>query len=675
MRTRHTLLLILIITLLPGLAFAGGPPAKKIGPNTDLSVRSATMSTSRLVPVSVAELPATGVKGTTYQVDDAADAADCTVGGGTVTTECFWTGSAYVSRFTGGVGPTGSSAYELAVANGFSGTVAQWLASLESTVPGPATVWWSGFNTPAAAGVTGTDGDYFFDTSQEAKIFKRIAGVWTQQNAIRGPAGVSTYVYIAYASSNTGTGFSLTPSDSLKYRAEIRSASEIASPDADDFVAATWVKMSGDDGAPGANGLGFSSCTPGSGDCRIVQTFNTVTYAGTIAAGECHEWFVDESGTKKHYRQCFGEASATELGSGLGGYSPSTSVADPGSDTNLPTEQAVRELFDTVSVGAPVAASAPTYSDSTCTKGQYAFSATRVYFCKATDTWDYQVVSGSDVVFANWSNPMPVTPTLTARVIGTDGTTLTLTGSASLSVGASGNGGFDVDCVTAGNGITATYASGAPGSNLVYTLGTAINSGDTCDLDYTQPGNGIEATTGGADLASITSGAITNNSTQSGSACSGGIATAQGSTTTSTGTANEEASVFYTRFTASATGNVNLATIRTQYGGPTEYVWVAVYDSTGALIGQSSGFGTSDAAGDASGALTSSVCIESAGTYYLAFQLSAGSVIYFFAGADSGNNIWKLANTYANGPPSSINPGTNAVESANTTFNCRVSYQ
>lgn len=105
-------------------------------------------------------------------------------------------------------------------------------------------------------------------------------------------------------------------------------------------------------------------------------------------------------------------------------------------------------------------------------------------------------------------------PTLSSRVISSNGTTLTLTGSESLSVGAGGNGGFDVDCATAGQNITATYSSGAPGTSLIYTLGTTVNSGDTCDLDYSQPGNGIEATTGGTDLASITSASITNNSTQ-----------------------------------------------------------------------------------------------------------------------------------------------------------------
>jgi hypothetical protein len=165
---------------------------------------------------------------------------------------------------------------------------------------------------------------------------------------------------------------------------------------------------------------------------------------------------------------------------------------------------------DATSEGAGYVETPPTYSDATCTKGQYSFDSSYFYMCEATNQWDRFAVT-----WGSWSNPTPVTPTLTGRVIGTNGTTLTLTGSASLSVGSGGNGGFDVDCSTAGNGITATYASGAPGTDLVYTLGTTVNSGDTCDLDYTQPGNGIEATTGGADLASITSASITNNSTQS----------------------------------------------------------------------------------------------------------------------------------------------------------------
>jgi len=89
----------------------------------------------------------------------------------------------------------GKSAYELAVLNGFVGTLTEWLASLQ------------------------------------------------------GDDGVSTYTYVAYASDNTGTGWSLTPTDLLKYRAEIHSPTELT-PVAADFWGATWVKYLGDDGTP-----------------------------------------------------------------------------------------------------------------------------------------------------------------------------------------------------------------------------------------------------------------------------------------------------------------------------------------------------------------------------------------------------------------------------------------
>lgn len=183
------------------------------------------------------------------------------------------------------------------------------------------------------------------------------------------------------------------------------------------------------------------------------------------------------------------------------------------SDDSVPSAKATKAAIDAVTLGGvTVQADDPT---SASAAGWYAATGSGDIFYKSSA--GLFTIAGSYVAD-------PVTPTLSSRVIGTNGTTLTLTGSASLSVGAGGNGGFDVDCNTAGSGITATYSSGAPGTDLVYTLGTTVNSGDTCDLDYTQPGNGIEATTGGADLASITSAAITNNSTQSsgeGATCSG----------------------------------------------------------------------------------------------------------------------------------------------------------
>ena len=63
-----------------------------------------------------------------------------------------------------------------------------------------------------------------------------------------GADGISSYTYVAYASDASGAGFSLTPTNALKYRAEIHTATAIETPDAEDFAGATWVKYIGDDG-------------------------------------------------------------------------------------------------------------------------------------------------------------------------------------------------------------------------------------------------------------------------------------------------------------------------------------------------------------------------------------------------------------------------------------------
>lgn len=69
-----------------------------------------------------------------------------------------------------------------------------------------------------------------------------------------GEDGTSVYTYVAYAGDNAGTGFSLTPTNLLKYRAEIHVAEELTPPVAADFSAAIWVKYIGDDGGGGGPG-------------------------------------------------------------------------------------------------------------------------------------------------------------------------------------------------------------------------------------------------------------------------------------------------------------------------------------------------------------------------------------------------------------------------------------
>ncbi|MDD5698496.1 MAG: hypothetical protein PHH77_07750 [Victivallaceae bacterium] len=80
---------------------------------------------------------------------------------------------------------------------------------------------------------------------------QRNSGEWSDAIALIEPT--DAFVYVAYASDDAGTDFSLTPSDTLKYRAEIHVTEAIETPTIDDFTGATWVKYLGDTGAQGEN--------------------------------------------------------------------------------------------------------------------------------------------------------------------------------------------------------------------------------------------------------------------------------------------------------------------------------------------------------------------------------------------------------------------------------------
>ena len=94
----------------------------------------------------------------------------------------------------------------------------------------------------------------------EGDVYQRIrhgeSGVPSEWQKIPyGPRGssLSNYLYVAYASDASGTGFSLTPSDSLPYRAEIVSEETIETPTAADF-AGKWVRFRGEKGDKGDTG-------------------------------------------------------------------------------------------------------------------------------------------------------------------------------------------------------------------------------------------------------------------------------------------------------------------------------------------------------------------------------------------------------------------------------------
>lgn len=108
---------------------------------------------------------------------------------------------------------------------------------------------------------TGTDFTRTFDplldyiavlttTTQIATpVASHFAGLWKKYKGEPGSDGDSAYLYIAYASDDTGTDFSLSPGSSLTYIAALSTDTEIVTPQASDFTG-LWRKYVGEDGAP-----------------------------------------------------------------------------------------------------------------------------------------------------------------------------------------------------------------------------------------------------------------------------------------------------------------------------------------------------------------------------------------------------------------------------------------
>jgi len=85
------------------------------------------------------------------------------------------------------------------------------------------------------------------DTQVDADRYyreQRNGGEWSEAIAlIVGAVGDSAYVYVAYASNDTGSDFSLTPGANLLYRAEIHTNQVLNPPVEADFAGADWGKM------------------------------------------------------------------------------------------------------------------------------------------------------------------------------------------------------------------------------------------------------------------------------------------------------------------------------------------------------------------------------------------------------------------------------------------------
>ncbi len=102
-------------------------------------------------------------------------------------------------------------------------------------------------------------------------------------------------------------------------------------------------------------------------------------------------------------------------------------------------------------------------------------------------------------------------PYLISASVNAAGTSLILTWSESCTTGSGGAGG--VTLTASGGAVTVNTPPTGSGSNTyTYPLSRTISGAETLTTGYTQPGNGIEATTGGADVASYSGASVTNNS-------------------------------------------------------------------------------------------------------------------------------------------------------------------
>lgn len=136
-------------------------------------------------------------------------------------------------------------------------------------------------------------------------------------------------------------------------------------------------------------------------------------------------------------------------------------------------------------------ATAPTYSDETCTPGQYAFSTIpSEYKCKATNTWDYQVVSGTSLVWAGWNNPTPVSYALNLTITGASGSDSVLVAGAPYTASSTISGLLSASTTLVGSPDTgrkvACTGTAVSGTTPNYTIDMSDSAEDaTCAFSAT----------------------------------------------------------------------------------------------------------------------------------------------------------------------------------------------
>ena len=122
----------------------------------------------------------------------------------------------------------------------------------------------------------------------------------------------------------------------------------------------------------------------------------------------------------------------------------------------------------------------------------------------------YAYVSPSTTTTTTTTLPPGDYPTLSSATLDTDGTTLTLVFNQSVKIGGGGSGGFDIDVSGSTQNIACTNLSGSGSTNLICTADQPLWFGAILNLDYAQPGDGVEATDNWFDVLTFADASITN---------------------------------------------------------------------------------------------------------------------------------------------------------------------
>ena len=230
-------------------------------------------------------------------------------------------------------GTNGKSAYEIAVENGFVGTEEQWLASLKApdvyiSEDGYWVIGGEKTNVKAEGekgeqgeqGISGAPGAPGKSTYTHVRYAKDAQGTdistdpagrsyicilatdeknptddkfttWIKfvgsngANGSNGQNGINNYLYVAYAETADGDGWTATFNADCKYMAILQSAEEIEELTEEDFSSCTWIRFVGEDGqdgapgTPGAPGDQGAPGTPGVPGAPGASSYVYIAYA------------------------------------------------------------------------------------------------------------------------------------------------------------------------------------------------------------------------------------------------------------------------------------------------------------------------------------------------------------------------------------------------------------